>query len=607
MDIEDELALNYMEAEEETKSEMHSLDIEDELSLNYGEPISELKKTKPLNQKKLQKQIKKSACEENQVRTSLSSIDQNISIVPLAVEKGHKRERKEKKRTDRSKKRNRRRSQRWCVVKKRIERGEQSPLKLLSENEIAEIVGDRHSKQILKKETDKSKVATEKLQPMKKSVPIYSKWKPCKSIKTSATYRILYKPYKELVLSFFEKNNVGDISVSSWKTFQSFLENIAKAETVLVENDVSRKRGLKNKKGVRFFAMDLSTCDMPSIAISGSSHPAESLISALHNVLSINEGVSSSADVKMLMHMLSEILCGKSEAIEAKLNAKSCRSRNEGRIRLRQVNFLHSVISSYTLAGEKDWNSLGAHKNLYRDKYVDVVQSLLRYYFKQIFNSNNECERNIDFLMESDSCCNLHNDDDFAAIVHSALIKVAEISGQINGNSFNLSKKEREEGIASCKFLQQIFTDPQVIHDFSQKLCAWGPFLKRLAEACELKLGDYFQEWVILNQSADAICDQLSTLQIDVQYPNERKYTRRSLRRSTRFSKKEAQRYPAFTVVEHVDNSVCKVCSKLVLDRNVGGEIVCDKCGRWYHLRCLGLPKSYAKIVSTYACPSCAI
>ena len=65
---------------------------------------------------------------------------------------------------------------------------------------------------------------------------------------------------------------------------------------------------------------------------------------------------------------------------------------------------------------------------------------------------------------------------------------------------------------------------------------------------------------------------------------------------------------PKETVMEVADVAEfhCPLCSKLVEDINVGGEIACDDCHSWYHLPCLGLPSGFPKTVAHYNCPKCS-
>ncbi|GBG29914.1 PHD finger protein ALFIN-LIKE 7 [Hondaea fermentalgiana] len=51
--------------------------------------------------------------------------------------------------------------------------------------------------------------------------------------------------------------------------------------------------------------------------------------------------------------------------------------------------------------------------------------------------------------------------------------------------------------------------------------------------------------------------------------------------------------------------SVCAMCETLVEESNRGGEICCDTCGRWFHLKCLQLPQRFPQTVEFYTCPDC--
>lgn len=52
-------------------------------------------------------------------------------------------------------------------------------------------------------------------------------------------------------------------------------------------------------------------------------------------------------------------------------------------------------------------------------------------------------------------------------------------------------------------------------------------------------------------------------------------------------------------------SALCPKCMTMVEDRFRGGEICCDRCGRWYHLKCLRLPQRYGQTVESFTCPSC--
>ena len=85
---------------------------------------------------------------------------------------------------------------------------------------------------------------------------------------------------------------------------------------------------------------------------------------------------------------------------------------------------------------------------------------------------------------------------------------------------------------------------------------------------------------------------------------------RRKLRRSGKKGKGLADwQFPQLrpsTARQHIKEEwICRECSALVLNVNEGGEIACDSCGRWFHLRCLKLHPSFASSMDKYDCSSC--
>ena len=50
---------------------------------------------------------------------------------------------------------------------------------------------------------------------------------------------------------------------------------------------------------------------------------------------------------------------------------------------------------------------------------------------------------------------------------------------------------------------------------------------------------------------------------------------------------------------------ICPICVKPVLDINPGGEIVCDGCEQWLHLRCMGKTKRWARRIREFHCDLC--
>lgn len=53
------------------------------------------------------------------------------------------------------------------------------------------------------------------------------------------------------------------------------------------------------------------------------------------------------------------------------------------------------------------------------------------------------------------------------------------------------------------------------------------------------------------------------------------------------------------------ESSYVCVCGAEVAEVNEGGEVACDACNRWYHLRCLGLPPGFAEACAEFVCPGC--
>ena len=53
------------------------------------------------------------------------------------------------------------------------------------------------------------------------------------------------------------------------------------------------------------------------------------------------------------------------------------------------------------------------------------------------------------------------------------------------------------------------------------------------------------------------------------------------------------------------NKDVCTVCYTRVLNENIGGEIACDMCDQWLHLRCLKKSERWARALKYFFCDSC--
>jgi hypothetical protein len=54
-----------------------------------------------------------------------------------------------------------------------------------------------------------------------------------------------------------------------------------------------------------------------------------------------------------------------------------------------------------------------------------------------------------------------------------------------------------------------------------------------------------------------------------------------------------------------VSKDDCPFCTKPVEDVNEGGEVVCDSCEQWFHLRCLGKSEEWVHDIDAYICDRC--
>lgn len=52
-------------------------------------------------------------------------------------------------------------------------------------------------------------------------------------------------------------------------------------------------------------------------------------------------------------------------------------------------------------------------------------------------------------------------------------------------------------------------------------------------------------------------------------------------------------------------SSMCPECDKEVKEKNFGGEMACDACLQWFHLRCLQLPENFPNSVGDWFCSAC--
>ena len=67
-----------------------------------------------------------------------------------------------------------------------------------------------------------------------------------------------------------------------------------------------------------------------------------------------------------------------------------------------------------------------------------------------------------------------------------------------------------------------------------------------------------------------------------------------------------AFKYPKLVWDSSAANIMCPRCKEEVKEKNEGGEIACDKCSQWFHLRCLELPETFPQSVGEWYCAECA-
>ena len=51
--------------------------------------------------------------------------------------------------------------------------------------------------------------------------------------------------------------------------------------------------------------------------------------------------------------------------------------------------------------------------------------------------------------------------------------------------------------------------------------------------------------------------------------------------------------------------NICPLCHRRVRDVNPGGEIMCDGCAQWFHLRCMGETRTWGHKRKEYHCEQC--
>ena len=221
--------------------------------------------------------------------------------------------------------------------------------------------------------------------------------------------------------------------------------------------------------------------------------------------------------------------------------------------------------------------------------------------------------RTISFVSNSGSL--FYNEDDLAAVVSRALHSV----DTSNNNNNNIKDEERLDAFT---FLIKLFSEPILYENARSGIGSWSTLQrtveitkragishhKMLSPFVRLDDMDTFFEW--LRSEQETTKQKILSSCAPSTKKKKRKRRRRSL--SGRHKKKinglgfSFPKLRACKKNSYRDDWICSICTKVVKSMNPGGEIACDFCGNWYHLRCLSLPPEFAMLVDTYKCPNCS-
>ena len=267
-----------------------------------------------------------------------------------------------------------------------------------------------------------------------------------------------------------------------------------------------------------------------------------------------------------------------------------------------------------------------------------LIESQVRYALRCSLNCDDAIEATMKMISGSGSLT--FNDYDLAAVLNRALDAIFHFDDGIGGNETVSSPStvgldDDIDPIAryldACGFIVSLFSEPVLFERVRTGQGHWSTFLRsmdmaracgcdqwgRLAKFRGLSDMETFYttmvnekcraETYIASRKALAESKMTKRQKKKLQKKKKKKRRRRSL--SGKGRDRQTWHFPKLKSTQqneqYEEKWVCRQCSKIVLNYNEGGEIACDGCGRWSHLKCLGLPEDYAFSVDSYYCPAC--
>jgi len=196
--------------------------------------------------------------------------------------------------------------------------------------------------------------------------------------------------------------------------------------------------------------------------------------------------------------------------------------------------------------------------------------------------------------------------------VHQALAKFYYSRAHI----LKTLKEDGEEGVflsdeemlklqSSMDLLEVIFSHESLDAAVANKQGHWANLIACVSLLDRLDHMQDMELWSLL-RSPLRLVGKVENMEEEIEKYRVIKQKMHPSRRSRRVKKtKKSKKEKPFFPVVCLKVDVCKVCDERVEDENPGGEIACDSCDHWFHLRCLGKTKAWAKNVETFTCIDC--
>eukprot|EP00939_MAST-03C_sp_MAST-3C-sp1_P000942 g942.t1 len=281
-----------------------------------------------------------------------------------------------------------------------------------------------------------------------------------------------------------------------------------------------------------------------------------------------------------------------------------------------------------------------------------LLESLVRYSLRCCLNYNETVDGAATMTMVANTGSLCFNDYDLAAVVNRALQVVSDHESSQKSEKIptslldsipvvgDVEEDNVESYLGACSFIVTLFSEPVLFKAAKDGTGQWK-YLKSaltLAVACGCEQRpslvkfarlidmDSFFSWIcdekastertmtLLNLAAE---EGLSSKQKKKRKKKKKKKRRRrrslsgSSRRRQKKGESNAWQFPRLKIAEMgaktyaKEGWLCTECERPVLNYNEGGEIACDGCGAWSHLKCLGLPENHPLCVESFHCKKC--